>query len=465
VLRQTFVCLLLVGCHQVEPATEIDGGVDDAAADASAPIDAPIEGKVCNGQLADLASPATGCANAACDACPLPAGALAATCSAAHACDFTCPASTVKTATGCVTPITARAVRIDAGNDHTCVIVQGGAVKCWGYNGDGRLGNNTTTDSSVPVTVMGITDAIAISVGGGHACAITIAGQLKCWGSNVGGQLGTGNYAVARVAVDVPGMTDVVAVTAGYLHTCAVTTAGAVKCWGSNIYGQLGNNSATQYFNAPVDVVGLDHGAVAVGAGMMHSCAVMATGAVKCWGDNRHGQLGNNTTTSSRVPVDVSGLSTVVEVVAGGEGTYSRSHSCVLTSAQGVKCWGNHGFGQLGTGGFESGSLVPVDSLQTSGVVAISAGPLGMLAVRSTGLKGWGDGSSGELGSASTTESLRPVDVPGFGAGLVGAGAGRGHSCALATTGAVRCVGFNQHGQLGNNSTVSTQTAVDVVGL
>lgn len=465
-LRRSLFCLLAAGCHHAEPAEGLDAGPEpDAAADAALVIDAPLEGKVCAGHVADLADPATGCANASCDACPLPTGASAATCSAAHACDFTCPASMVKTATGCATPAPVRAVRIDAGNDHTCTIVAGGVVKCWGYNGGGRLGNDTTTDAHVPVSVVGLVDVVAVSAGGGHTCAITATGALSCWGLNNAGQLGTGNYVDAHAPVAVPGLTRVVSVATGNIHTCAVTDAGAVKCWGYNVHGELGNNSTTQFFNTPVDVVGLDHGAVAVSAGNMHSCALMATGAVKCWGDNRHGQLGNNSTTSSLVPVDVVGLTNAIDLAVAGEAMFDRSHSCALTTAHGVKCWGNHGFGQLGTGGFESRSLVPVDSLQTSGVIAIAAGPLGMLAVRSTGLKGWGDGSNGELGSASSTEALGPVDVPGFAAGLAAPAAGRGHSCALATTGGVRCVGYNANGQLGNNSTTTTQTAVDVIGL
>ncbi|MBL0216703.1 MAG: hypothetical protein IPQ07_22825 [Myxococcales bacterium] len=258
-------------------------------------------------------------------------------------------------------------------------------------------------------------------------------------------------------------MTKVVSVSAGNIHTCAVTTAGAVTCWGYNVHGELGNNSTTQFFNAPVDVVGLDHGAVAVAAGAMHTCAVMATGAVKCWGDNRHGQLGNNSTVSSLVPVDVANLTTAIDIAVGGDTSFSRSHSCVLTSGHGVKCWGNHGWPARHRR--LRGSTVPVDSLQTSGVVAISAGPLGMLAVRSTGLRAGAMARTASSGPRARPEALAPVDVPGFSAGLAAAAAGRGHACALAAAGGVRCVGYNANGQLGNNSTTTTQTAVDVVGL
>ena len=97
------------------------------------------------------------------------------------------------------------------------------------------------------------------------------------------------------------------AIGVGPSHTCAVTLEGAVKCWGNNLFGQLGNNT-TMVSHLPVDVVGLSSGVVAVALGFDHTCAVFATGAVKCWGGNFYSQLGNGTTTQSLVPVDVIGL-------------------------------------------------------------------------------------------------------------------------------------------------------------
>ena len=109
--------------------------------------------------------------------------------------------------------------------------------------------------------------------------------------------------------VDVPGLSSgVQAVAVGQDHACALTSAGGVKCWGDNYWGQLGNN-ATDYSANPVDVVGLTSGVVAIAAGSFHSCAMTAAGGVKCWGVNDFGQLGNNSsTTNSLVPVDVVGF-------------------------------------------------------------------------------------------------------------------------------------------------------------
>ena len=169
-----------------------------------------------------------------------------------------------------------------------------------GHNGDGQLGNNTTTYSSAPVAVAAFTDG---------ATAVSI--------------------------------------TAGYFHTCAVLNTGAVNCWGDNVYGQLGNNTTT-YSSAPVAVAAFTDGATAVSitAGAYHTCAVLNTGAVNCWGYNGDGQLGNNTTNNSSAPVAVSAFTdgaTAVSITAGA------SHTCALLNTGAVNCWGRNVTGSSAT--------------------------------------------------------------------------------------------------------------------
>jgi len=426
--------------------------------------------------------------------------------------------TTDSTAAVDVSGLTTGVAVVVTGYGHTCALTTGGGVKCWGANSWGQLGNGTTTSTLTPVDVTGLTAGVAaIAAGDYHTCAVTTGGGLKCWGSNTSGQLGNGTNTQALTAVDVTGLAaGVAAVAAGEGHTCALTSGGSVTCWGNNNWGQLGNGTTTAALT-PVDVTGLTAGVVAIAAGFLHSCALTNGGGVKCWGGNRSGQLGNGTTTDALTPVDVTGLTAGVIAIAPGGGvmptspTFSVSHTCALTTGGGVKCWGDNSNGQLGNG-TTTQALTPVDVTGlTAGAAAIAVGRLHSCALTAAGgVKCWGSGAigngttgiarsavdvtgltagvaaiasggshtcaltaaggvkcwgSGALGNGTATQSLAPVDVTGLTAGVNAIAAGFAHSCALTNVGGVKCWGDNLSGQLGNGTTTQALTPVDVTGL
>jgi alpha-tubulin suppressor-like RCC1 family protein len=240
-------------------------------------------------------------------------------------------------------------VGISVGNDHACALTFSGGVKCWGAdyaNLNGLEGNPSTSESSVPVDVVGLSSGVtAVSAGGDHTCVLTGAGGVKCWGFNANGQLGNNSTTDSPVPVDVVGLTSgVAAISAGNGHTCALTTAGGVKCWGLDNMGELGDNSKS-YLNshAPVDVMGLSTGVLAVSAALDHTCAVTAAGAVECWGEGADDLLGNGSGDWSLSPSEVTGLSWGFVSVSAG-----WTHTCAVASASGITCWGADDQGELG---------------------------------------------------------------------------------------------------------------------
>ncbi len=350
-----------------------------------------------------------------------------------------------------VSGLTSGMAVVAIGNAHTCAVSSAGGAKCWGFNAYGQLGDNSTTQRMTPVDVSGLTSGVAVvATGNGHTCALTSAGGVKCWGSNIVGQLGDGTSTDRLMAGDVFGLTSgVVAIATGQDHTCALTTLGGVKCWGYNSNGQLGDGTITFRLTA-VDVSGLTSGVVVIAAGQAHTCAMTSAGGAKCWGKNADGQLGDNSTTQRLTPVDVSGLTSGVAAIAPG-----GQHTCALTSVGGAKCWGYGGFGQLGDG-TATPRLTAVDVIGlTSGVAAIATANRHTCALTSAGgVKCWGDNSDGQLGDNSTMTRYTAVDVSGLTSGVaaIAAGVGLGHTCALTSAGGVKCWGNNVAGQLGNGT-------------
>jgi len=357
-------------------------------------------------------------------------------------------------------------VQVSAGDSYTCAVMTDGGVQCWGNNSDGQLGNGTFNNSLTPVNVSGLISGITkVSAGTDHTCAVTTSGGLQCWGSNVWGQLGDGTNATRNTPMDVNGLTSGVSqVSVGSAHTCALLSSNGVQCWGYNAQGQLGDGTTyTERRNTPVDVLGLAGGVTQVSAGIFHTCALNTDGGVQCWGYNDRGQLGDGTQANYRIaPVDVIGLTSDVAQISVG-----TSHTCAVNTSGGVQCWGWNFQGQLGNGTIIT-SNTPVDVIGlTSGVAQVSAGGLHTCVVINSGVQCWGNNSAGQLGDGTSHNSrYAPVDVVGLTSGVAQVSAGNFHTCALMIDGGVKCWGNNTQGPLGDGTSNNYRfTPVDVIGL
>ena len=286
--------------------------------------------------------------------------------------------------------------------------------------------------------------ASAITAGEAHTCAIhntaaegeTEVLAARCWGNNGSGRLGDNSVAEKNLPVAVNMLDSGVArISAGNAHTCAIhntadegeTEVLAAKCWGHNDFGRLGNGSDDARSLIPVQVTGLVSGVTAISAGAQHTCAIHNTAAegatevlaAKCWGGNGMGKLGDGSTGNSNIPVQVTGLDSDVTAISAGV-----THTCAIhnTAAAGAaemlaaKCWGFNN-GQLGDGmNDNSNTPVHVTGL-ISDVTAISAGKDHTCAIHDHAAKCWGDNASGELGNNATADSSTAVQVMGLGSG------------------------------------------------
>ena len=354
-------------------------------------------------------------------------------------------------------------VSIAAGTKHTCAAYASGSVACWGDNENGQLGNGQSGGnlvSSVPVEVAGIDDAIAVGVGWEHSCAVHATGEVSCWGDNSHGELGIGQETqTVHLPAKAVGIDDAISVTAGHWHTCALRQTGEISCWGADHDGQLGNGQIGSELDSfvPVDVMEISD-AVDVSAGGEHTCAVHATGAVSCWGDNWKGELGNGTAGNefdSAVPVKVTDISDAITLSSGDW------HTCAVRESGSISCWGGDNWnGELGNGqswGITPETLgitpprVPVEVVTISDAVAVAAGSAFACALREGGkVSCWGGNYFGQLGASQDDvfSSPIPIEIPSI-SDATSITAGVGHTCAV-RSGEIYCWGRNIHGQLGN---------------
>lgn len=318
---------------------------------------------------------------------------------------------------------------------------------------------------------------VQVSAGTFATCAVMSDGTVRCWGLPIGDLPETAGPPVAPQGVSVPtyvqGLTDIVQISVAETYACAVSTVGTVFCWGSNTYGQLGNGTTTAS-PVPVPVPGLPPatkvdtaGGDVLGAG--HTCALLVTGGVRCWGYNHVGQLGDGTTTNSLVPVSVVDVEEATDIAVGG------GHACAVVHLpsmppldRSVACWGSNILGQLGSSAGLTSEVPAVVTSDATDWVAIDASSYGTCASRGSGTATevlcWGDG----FDYSTYDPQLVPTPVAGLTQprAAIGSPAGAGASaCFAESLGAVRCLGWNMFGQLGDGSTLNSTSLVTVVGI
>jgi alpha-tubulin suppressor-like RCC1 family protein len=282
-----------------------------------------------------------------------------------------------------------------------------------------------------------------VSISGAFTCALKTDGTVWCWGNNAAGKLGDGTTTNRTRPVQVSGLTGVTSVEAGYDFTCALKSNGTVWCWGTNGNGQLGNGTTTNS-STPVQVTGLTN-ATQLATGPGHACVVKTDATVACWGWNVHAMLGDGTYTTRTTPVSVSGITTANQVRAGSWNT------CVLLADQTITCWGD--MKQFrGSGGVGSGS-VRTSPTGISGVTLLSNSKGQHICSKLTDetVKCWGYNDHGQVGDNTQVDKNSPVVIPEL-AGVNAISTNNHTSCAIKADQTVLCWGWGGWNQLGNGS-------------
>lgn len=317
------------------------------------------------------------------------------------------------------------------GFDFSCGVKTDGTGWCWGDNGTGQLGINSSLIEIFPQTqIFGGGTWLKISTGGGHACGIKSDNLAYCWGMNFDGQLGDGTNVYKNAPVLVAGGGSWKNISSGVYHTCGIRSNDTLWCWGDNWGGQLGDNT-TGDKNAPVQVTG-GGSWKSVFASYSDTCGIKSDDTLWCWGYGNNGELGQGAFASSLVPVQVAG---------GGTWKSVDSHCGIKTDSTGW-CWGYGGNGQIGNGSYAD-SNVPVQLggqwLSLSSGSEASCGVMVDGTLWCWGVGGWPLGNNDQL----YDDQLFPYPVWGGGRWKK-VDSGYDYSCAIDKNDEAWCWGYEE---------------------
>lgn len=379
---------------------------------------------------------------------------------------------------GCQSDCTPTEFTVHAGFWSTCLLIEGGRLRCWGRNAFGQLGYGHTDDLGLAVHPWQIPEvelpspAAEISIGERFSCArIGTGDDVICWGAGFDGMLGTGSEDDQLDPAMLPpinlGAAGAMTLGTGERHSCAIDNNGDTRCWGRASEGALGygNENDIGDNEAPVSagVVSGGASAIGIGVGSEHTCVVLNGGTIRCWGESFRGQVGvgqfqdvgDDELPSAFAAIDFGTPAT--KVVAGSD------HTCALFSDGSVQCWGAAQLGRLGDGNNSSGAIGDNELVTGRPPVAlggvaidIGAGSAHTCALLEGGsMVCWGANGSGALGTGDTEPvgddetpaSAGPIDLP---SPVVQMAVGGEHTCAVLDDSRVFCWGRNNAGQLGH---------------
>lgn len=296
-----------------------------------------------------------------------------------------------------------------------------------------------------------------LSAGFDHTCRLLEGGELRCWGANDQGQVGDGSDSLRAMPVPVrgDGLT-FTAVSAGHKRTCGIVTGGQLFCWGMETARIPGQAMGPSRHEPVLEVEGRTFASVSVGS--QHACALTDGGEAFCWGRNHSGELGDGSNESRGEPVAVTGEHRFTRIVVGGD------HTCGLVEGGQAFCWGSNDFGELGVPGQAGGSPEPIAVAGEQRFERIAAGLNRTCGLTDDGQAFcWGSNGHGALGDGTDEQRAEPTAVAGEHR-FADLALGNMHTCALTSDGAAFCWGFNGFGELGDGSTASRSAPTPVAG-